>query len=62
QDWIRLKDVISLIFLKIGNLGYLSRPKYREILLDFHKKKIIEAKELGARGNLTLENYVRAVQ
>lgn len=62
QDWITLKDVISLIILEIGKLGYLSRPKYREILLDFHKKNIIEAKELGARGNLTLDNYVRAVQ
>ncbi|MHC5756994.1 three-Cys-motif partner protein TcmP [Nostoc sp.] len=62
QEWITLKDVISLIILEIGKLGYLSRPKYREILLDFHKKNIIEAKELGARGNLTLDNYVRAVQ
>lgn len=62
QDWIMLKDVISLIILEIGKLGYLSRPKYREILLDFHKINIIEAKELGTRGNLTLDNYVRAVQ
>ncbi|MBW4556768.1 MAG: three-Cys-motif partner protein TcmP [Trichormus sp. ATA11-4-KO1] len=62
QDWMILHDVITLIILEVTQLGYLSRTKYREILLELHQQKIIEARELGKRGNLTLKNYVRVVR
>jgi three-Cys-motif partner protein len=62
KQWKPLKDVITILILEIGNLGYLGRPKYREIMLKFYKNNIIEARELGKRGNLTLENDVRIVQ
>ena len=62
HTWMTLKDVITLIILEVGHLGYLSRSKYREILLGLHQEKIIEAREFGARGNLTLENHIKVVQ
>jgi len=62
QSWTSLKDVITMIILDIGNLGYLSRPKYREIMLELYKENLIEARELGARGGLTLGSHIRIVQ
>ncbi len=62
QDWMPLKDVITMLILEIGNLGYLGRPKYREIMLELYKEKIIEARDLGAKGKLTLKNNVRIVR
>lgn len=61
QNWMPLKDVITLLILEIGNLGYLSRSKYREIMLKLYEENIIESRELSARGNLTLETHVRIV-
>ncbi|QSV64991.1 MAG: three-Cys-motif partner protein TcmP [Dolichospermum sp. DL01] len=62
QDWITLKNAITLIILEVGNIGYLNRTKYREIFLKLYEEKIIEARELGARGKLTLENFIRIVK
>ncbi|MEA5579303.1 three-Cys-motif partner protein TcmP [Anabaena sp. UHCC 0451] len=61
QD-MTLEDAITFIILEIGNLGYLSRAKYREIFLKLYEEKIIEARELGARGKLTLKNFIRVVK
>jgi three-Cys-motif partner protein len=62
QDWMTLENAITLIILEIGNLGYLSRTKYREIFLTLYEENIIEAEELGARGKLTLKNNIRVVK
>ncbi|MBD2566924.1 three-Cys-motif partner protein TcmP [Anabaena lutea] len=62
QDWMTLDNAITLIILEIGNIGYLNRKKYREIFLKLYEEKIIEPKELGASGKLTLENFIRVVK
>jgi three-Cys-motif partner protein len=62
QDWMTLDNAITLIILEIGNLGYLSRTKYRQIFLKLYAESIIEAKQLGTRGNLTLKNDIRVVK
>ncbi|BAY98222.1 hypothetical protein NIES37_21700 [Tolypothrix tenuis PCC 7101] len=62
QDWMILKEVITLIILEMGNLGYLNRPKYREILLSLYQENIIEARNLGVKGNLTLDSYIKVVK
>ncbi|WP_199294467.1 hypothetical protein [Anabaena sp. FACHB-1237] len=62
QDWIMLKDAITLIILEISNLGYLNRAKYREIFLDLYAENIIEARNLGKKYQLTLKSDIRVVK
>jgi hypothetical protein len=62
QDWMTLNKAITMVILEIGNFGYLNRTKYREIFLNLYEEKIIEARELGTSGKLTLENSIRVVK
>lgn len=62
QDWMTLENAITLIILEIGNLGYLSRTKYREIFLNLYEEGIIKARELGSKNQLTLKNNIRIVK
>lgn len=63
QEWMPLEEVITMLILEIGNLGYLGRPEYRaKIMLKLYEEKIIEARELGAKGRLTLKNHVRVAR
>ena len=62
QKWMIVDDVITSIILELDELGYLKRSHYRQILIELYKEKVVEAKELGKTGNLTLKSYIKVVQ
>lgn len=63
QNWLPLADVITRLILEIGNLGYLKRTQYyNDILLPLISERVIEVKDLGAKGKVTLKSQVKIVQ
>ena len=62
KDWMVFDDVITLLILEVGELGYLKITQYRQIILQFYENKIIQAKNLGRRGQLTLKNEIKVIQ
>lgn len=63
QNWLAIEDVITALILKIGNLGYLKRTQYyNDILLPLINERVIEVKDLGAKGQIILKSKIRIVQ
>jgi three-Cys-motif partner protein len=61
-NWMPVNEVITLLILKMGDLGYLKRTQYREILLKIHQEGILEARNLGTKGKVILESQIRIVK
>lgn len=58
-NWMPLKEVITRLILEMGNLGYLNRAEYRKILLELYDDKVINARDLGKKGKVTLNSSVK---
>lgn len=59
RDWMSLEETITTLILEISDLGYLNRSEYRKILLSLHSRNIIEAKDLGKQGKVTLKSSIK---
>jgi three-Cys-motif partner protein len=59
REWLSVKDAITNLILKFGELGFLKRKEYREIMIELCNENKLKARKLGSRNKITLSSEIK---
>ncbi|MGK7945418.1 MAG: three-Cys-motif partner protein TcmP [Microcystaceae cyanobacterium] len=61
KQWLSVKNAITMLILRFGQLGYLKRKEYRIIFIELYHEKKFQARNLGKKNELTLKSEIKIV-